>query len=149
MITQSRLCAGLFATVIVFVSALALVKPSYSFDTVFYLGLMVANEDSNYESLHAKAYQIIQTQIPADKLHDLLSGNPYRTQLATNAADYVRMFPFYSVKPLYLMVAEEFARFLQPLLALTMVSIFSYIVIAGIIWNWLGKHISNSWRLSY
>lgn len=137
----------LYVAILLVVSGMALLKPRTDFDEVFYTGLVYLNHDLSFETVHQRVYTAVRQEIPTDKQSYLLNENAFRKDLAGDATHFAQMFPYYSVKPLFVMagvMASRILPFLNLMSALTMVSVVSYVLTASIIWRWIGASIGDT-----
>jgi len=114
---------------------------------VFYSGLVYLNQGLPFETVHQRVYTAVRQDIPPDKQSYFLNENDFRTDLAGDATHFAQMFPYYSVKPLFVMagmMAFRILPFLNVMSALTLVSVVSYVLTASIVWRWIGASIGDT-----
>ena len=100
--SQKNLFLLLYCFIILLVCAYLYKKPAYNWDILPYMGVILAYENNNTNTIHETVYNTAEKQIPLASYKQLTdSSNLYRKKIAESANEFYLQFPFYVVKPLY------------------------------------------------
>src|SRR5689334_2500124 len=77
-------------------------KPTYNWDTLAYMGVVLGYDNKNINVIHETVYEIAKQQMPPENYKELTDTlNPYKKRMVDDALNFHNEFPFYVVKPLY------------------------------------------------
>jgi Dolichyl-phosphate-mannose-protein mannosyltransferase len=136
---------------ILFLSALcglAWLNPVYDWDVLPYTAL-AETSSSNPVILHAGAYQTVDSEVPpeiAQSFHYTGPDPEYRRDLAANPWHFAEQLPFYSVKPLYVLLLRGIHRAgPSALKAARLVSAVSFATLGIVLFLWLRRSVNTVW----
>jgi hypothetical protein len=138
----SRLAAYLIVPYLCFfalLSAWAVVQPQYTWDLVGYIGCSVASTDAKV--IHGEAFDAVRG---LSNNKEIQVDNPYRVDLSNNPYHFAEQLPFYSIKPVYVMLVKALHRLGIPFpKAAVAISATSNFLLALVLWYWLGAYLSG------
>jgi hypothetical protein len=139
---MSKLSAYLIAPYLVLfalLSAWAVVQPQYTWDLVGYIGCSVNSTDAKV--IHKTTFDAIQ-HLSNDK--EIQLDNPYRLDVSANPYHFAEQLPFYSIKPLYVILVKGLHRLGMPFAKATVaISAASNFLLAVLLWYWLASYLSG------
>jgi hypothetical protein len=116
--------------------------PAYNFDMLGYMALIIRMDRHDLKEVHAKTYENAKQCIPADDYNKLTETLPFRKKMASDALQFEKILPIYSVKPLYIGICWLFYKCGFSLVASTVIpSIVSYLVIGVFLFYWLKGYL--------
>ena len=86
-------------------SAWAALQPKHTWDVVGYIGCSVDSSDPR--DIHRLTYDAIRNVASAK---GMLADNPYHADLAANPYHFAEQLPFYSIKPIYVLLIKGLRR---------------------------------------
>jgi hypothetical protein len=120
-------------------SVWAVLQPQYTWDLLGYIGCSV--ESSDPRIIHEVAFDSIRG-ITANK--DIQADTPYRADVTANPYHFAEQLPFYSIKPVYVMLVKGLHRLGEPYAKATVtVSAVSNFLLAVLVWYWLSAYLSG------
>ena len=116
--------------------------PAYNFDMLGYMALVIRMNTHDLNEVHAKTYEDAKQCIPVDDYNKLTETLPFRKKMASDALQFEKILPIYSVKPLYIGLCWLFYKCGFSLVASTVIpSIASYLVIGVFLFYWLKRYL--------
>jgi hypothetical protein len=120
-------------------SAWAIVQPQYTWDLLGYIGSSVDSNDPRV--IHREAFSAIRS-ISTGK--DIQLDDPYRADVAANPYHFAEQLPFYSIKPVFVVLVKWLHRLGMPFpQAAVAVSAASNFLLAVLLWVWLAPYLSG------
>ena len=120
-------------------SAWAVLQPQYTWDLLGYIGCSVDSSDPR--AIHRVAFDSIRS-ISSNK--EIQVDSPYRADVAANPYHFAEQLPFYSIKPIYVVFVKGLHRLGVPFPeAAVTVSAASNLLLALLLWRWLGAYLSG------
>jgi hypothetical protein len=120
-------------------SAWAVVQPQYTWDLVGYIGCSVDSTDAKV--IHGVTFDAIRG---LSNNKEIQVDNPYRVELSTNPYHFAEQLPFYSIKPVYVMLMKGLHRLGIPFpKAAVAISAASNFLLALLLWYWLGAYLNG------
>jgi hypothetical protein len=117
----------------------AIRQPHYTWDLLGYVGSSIDTTDA--KQLQRAAFDSIRNA-PSDE--DIRVDNLYRADLATNPYHFAEQLPFYSIKPVYVVLIKALHRTGLPFQkSAVAVSAISNFVLALLLWYWLAPYLSG------
>jgi hypothetical protein len=114
--------------------------PGASFDTIAYVSLVNGSGNG-----FAKAGADCVAELPGkwNGCGAVIGSSMFAQVLAYSDADFAQMERFYTVKPLYVGLAEALHRWagVSALKSLRIVSVSSFVLIGAVAWAWLQEHM--------
>jgi hypothetical protein len=127
----------LYLVFFLFLSAWAVFQPQYTWDLVGYIGSSVDSTDPVV--IHDTAFNAIRGISSPDMQVD----NPYRVDVAANPFHFTEQLPFYSIKPVYVLLVKAVHRAGMSFPRSTVaVSAGSNFLLAVLLWVWLSRYLS-------
>ncbi len=115
-------------------------QPHYTWDLLGYVGCAV-DDAAPALQIQREAFDSIRNA-PSDE--DVRVDNPYRADLVANPYHFAEQLPFYSIKPVYVMLMKTLHRTGMPLQrSAVAISAISNFVLALILWYWLAPYLSG------
>jgi hypothetical protein len=120
-------------------SVWAVAQPQYTWDLVGYIACSV---DANApRAIHDQTFAAIRN-VPNGK--DIQLDNPYRVDVAANPYHFAEQLPFYSIKPIYVLLIKGFHRLGMPFpKAAVAVSAAANFLLAVLLWLWLRPYLNG------
>ena len=114
--------------------------PSYNWDMLAYMALVVQIEKRDINEVHKITYDNARQNLPASEYDKLISGDLRKSRLE-NPSEFNRILPLYAVKPCYIWLSYAFykAGFSLPL-ATVIPSVIAYLLIGLLVFHWLNRH---------
>lgn len=120
-------------------SAWAVFQPQYTWDLLGYIGCSVDSNDP--KTIHRTAFDAIRDVSSGP---DIQADNPYRADVSKNPYHFAEQLPFYSIKPVYVILVKEIHYIGLPFpKAAVAVSAASNFLLAALLWYWLGAYLSG------
>jgi hypothetical protein len=120
-------------------SAWAVFQPYYTWDLLGYIGCSVDSSDP--ETIHNAAFDAIRDVSSGPEIQ---ADNPYRADVSKNPYHFAEQLPFYSIKPVYVILVKEIHRAGVPFpKAAVSISAASNFLLAVLLWYWLGAYLSG------
>jgi hypothetical protein len=120
-------------------SAAAMLQPSYTWDLVGYIGSSIDSTDAKV--IHRATFEAIR---PIASNKNIQLENPYRIDVASNPFHFAEQLPFYSIKPVYVVLMKELHHLGLPFpRAAVFISAASNFVLAILLWYWLSPYLSG------
>jgi len=124
-------------------SAWAVLQPQYTWDLLGYIGCSVDSTDAKV--IHRTVFEAIK---PVSSSPEIQVDNPYRVDVAANPYHFTEQLPFYSIKPVYVVLVKLVHREGLPFpKAAVAVSAMSNFALAALLWQWLGAYLTG-WSLA-
>lgn len=130
---------------LLFMGFYAFKKPTYGWDTLPYMGVVLSYDSNNINFIHDTVYEIAKQQMPVEVYKQLTDSSiPYRKRMATNAFAFNSQFPFYVVKPLYTSMVYLFYKSGFSLLkAAVLPSVIAYFLMGCLVFLWLKPYLQT------
>ncbi len=142
-IKTKHLLIFLYFLFLLFMCIYAFKKPTYGWDTLPYMGIVLSYDTGNINFIHDTVYEIAKQQMPVEiykQLTDTLVA--YRKKMAEDALAFHDQFPFYIVKPLYTGIAYLFYKSgISLLKALVIPSFIAYFLMGCLLFFWLQTYL--------
>src|SRR5271170_4393245 len=120
-------------------SVWAVLQPQYTWDLLGYIGCSVDSCDPR--AIHRVTFDSIRS-ISSNK--EIQVDSPYRADVAANPYHFAEQLPFYSIKPIYVVLVKGLHRLGVPFpKAAVTVSAASNLLLALLLWRWLGAYLSG------
>jgi len=134
----------LYFTIIILASVYSYKNPFYNWDMLGYMALVLKMDNADITSAHDLTYSIAKHDLPPGYYHNLVdSANLYRKKMKENPIAFNDHLPFYTIKPLYVRLVYLFYKAGFSLTKATLMpSIFSFILISGLLLYWLKKYLN-------
>lgn len=132
--------SGLYFVLIAMLAGLCLLKPTYNWDLLGYMGSALSWSESNPERLHSEVYEEAASEIPSAQFLALTQGS-YRADMAHSPTDYDQQLPFYAVRPIYTGLMAFLHRLgLSLVHSAYTISALSYLATALLLYVWLARY---------
>ncbi len=116
------------------IAIFALVRPSYNWDLLPYIGCVVQLGESDPEQIHRQTYALLQERFTPEVYSTFVDPSPYRRELARSPEAFFEQLPYYRIKPLYIgLLALGRLAGLHPVDASFAISILSALTIMVLI----------------
>lgn len=136
----TKILVTVYILSVLFCSVKSFIKPEFNFDGLAYIGIIHSISETNDKIIHKKTYDEYKRVTPKETFKLLTKGDTYRTSLYKNPKYFVSQFPFYTIKPLYLLLVYIVNKIgINIIYSTITVSILSYIGICTILLFWLKK----------
>jgi len=114
--------------------------PSYNWDMLAYMALVMAIENDDIEKVHKATYEHARLNVPTEE-YEKLVGGVLRKGRMENTSEFKSILPLYAVKPLYVWLSYGFykAGFSLPL-STVIPSIIAYLIIGLLLFHWLNRN---------
>ena len=131
-------------------------NPHYNWDMIPYIAQARMFKEHDVRTIHAEIYAEIRKEVPSDKYDELtgaagVAANSalYRSDMARDYLHFAEQLPFYSTKPLYVMCiyllqAVGFGAMLATLIP----SLVAYVILALLVFEWVGHFVGGFYRLT-
>ena len=117
-------------------------RPSYNWDMLAYMALVVQMEKNDITEVHKITYDNARQNIPPNEYSKLTSGD-LRKRRMENPSEFQRILPLYAVKPFYIWLSYGFYKAGASLPLSTVIpSIIAYLLIGLLLFHWLSRHHS-------
>jgi len=139
----SRTIIFLYFLIIMLASIYSLKHPSYNWDMLGYMALVLKIDNADIIRAHDRTYSAAKNELPPAFYNILVdSNNMYRKKMKENPVAFNDHLPFYIIKPLYVGMVYLFYKAGFSLTKSTILpSIFSFIFISAILLFWLKKYL--------
>jgi len=115
-------------------------RPSYNWDMLAYMALVVQMEKNDITEVHKITYENARQSIPANEYSKLISGE-LRKRRMENPSEFHKILPLYAVKPFYIWLSYVFYKAGISLPLSTVIpSIIAYLLIGLLLFHWLSRH---------
>src|SRR6185295_893009 len=84
-------------------------RPSYNWDMLAYMALVVQMEKNDITEVHKITYDNARQSIPANEYSKLISGELRKSRME-NPLEFHRILPLYAVKPFYIWMSYGFYK---------------------------------------
>src|SRR4051812_6427835 len=134
-------CA-IFIAVLAFISAQAYKKPSYNWDMLPYMAVILSYDGQ--QNVHESVYNTARQELPAEAFRLLTdSSQAHRRETAQHVEEFNLQMPFYIVKPLYTGLSYLFYKSGFSLTRSTVIpSILAFLCVGLLMLVWCTKYIS-------
>ena len=129
----------LFVVFLIVIAALGLKKPEYNWDMAPYIAAAIQNDVKDTETLHKKAWGMIEERASKNQIYKLQAGNPYNKYEYENPDAFYSMLPMYEVKVAYIAAIRALSRIVSPVDATIWISVLSSLAFGGIVLYWMQR----------
>lgn len=148
VIVNNKILSVYLAVVfIVLMSASLSKKIYYNWDLIPYVAIALSIEGS--ENIQKGTYDLIERSISRPQFQNLFSSE-YRRDMYENENNFLQQLPYYKTKPLYtysiFLIGKTGVNYV---LAITFISIFSYIALSIVIYLWLSEQFKPIYSLVF
>ena len=121
-------------------------NPSYSMDSIQYMGNALLVSGSNIAEVHSTVYEEVRRRIPEPARDQLMGNEPgaptdqneSRRARAKDPAALAEFLPFFAIRPLYNLVLREVARTPLGLVRSTVfISVASFFLMGIVLFSWM------------
>ena len=114
--------------------------PSYNWDMLAYMALVVQIEKGDVNEVHKITYDNARQNLPVSEYNKLIGGDLRKSRME-NSSEFNRILPLYAAKPFYIWMSYAFykAGFSLPL-STVIPSIIAYLLIGLLLFHWLNRH---------
>lgn len=92
----------IFLSVIIIINGLN--KPTYNFDRLFYMGLVLNLEHISYERSHKIVINEFKKKLNNQEFKNKFNSCDYNRNILNNSKSYIQQIPLYTTKPLYVIL---------------------------------------------
>lgn len=135
----------LFLTCLLPASVYFYKNPSYNYDMLGYMALVIKmDKQYTFEEIHKITYESAKKNIPPANYKNLTDTFTYRKKFKTDPNSFKEILPNYVIKPLYLWLSWLFYKNGCSLpLSTVLPSIVAYLIIGVILFFWLNKYLQT------
>ncbi|MEP6747759.1 MAG: hypothetical protein ABJB86_08535 [Bacteroidota bacterium] len=135
----------IYCLTIVCLAGWSLKNPSYNWDILPYMGVVLSYEKMDIKSIHNNVYATAQDEVSSVFYNRLIDpNNAYRSRVAQSPEIFRSQLPFYVVKPLYTRIAWLFYMAgISLSLSTVWPSVIAYFVTGLLLFFWLKKYWSG------
>lgn len=132
----------IFLLLIITISANAVIKPSYNWDLIGYIGAVCSINETNALQIQDKTFEAVKLSVPDSIYNKLTRDDPIRIKSSSNAVYFNSVIDYYKVKPLYVWIVYLLHKTgFNIVLATVIPSVFSYFLLMIIFYNWIGRYL--------
>lgn len=130
---------GLLLALVATIAAAAWAFPIHNWDMFAYLAAAHEAPGISVEALHRHAYEAVRLNVPAGDFIVLTQDRDYRVRQYADPEAFFTMLGFYRVKFLYVELLGWLSGFLDPYVALRLLSVVPAALMGGLVIWWMAR----------